>query len=142
MTPRILIGLVLCTLCGAGCVNPRYPTTGDTHSDLRSPDPQVRMVASRKAGKQRDYSAVPTLLQNLREEDPNNRLWGHIALLMIYHGPGYAAEKKIPERPFQFDAFSEDEAAREAAIRRWEQWWDTEGKKLAEKVEKADNPSN
>ena len=125
-----VLGLVAVTLgvATSGCSwrTDGDPYTGMAYVDLRSPDPVIRMRAANIRGKLRDYNAVPALIENLRDDEKSNRLWAHIALLQIYHGPGH----ETYPRPFGYHWGAEIKD-RNMAIRLWEDWWEKTGRQLA-----------
>lgn len=47
---------------------------------LESPDPSVRVLAIVRAGDRRDYSAVPSLVDRLEDEDEAVRFYAILAL--------------------------------------------------------------
>jgi len=101
--------ILLLALCVAapqltGCFGGPSPSEGDLHSD----DPAAKLYAIRKAGAQRDTSAVPDLVELLDHDDPAVRIMSIQALERI------TGERKGYE-PYA------SRAAREPAITRWEQ---------------------
>ncbi|MCI0651385.1 MAG: hypothetical protein L0Z55_05840 [Planctomycetes bacterium] len=95
---------------------------------LRSEDPLVVMQACKQVEAERDYLAVPDLIDNLESDDFNIRGWSHLALFRFYHD-------KPPYAP-PFGTLDEDSSKRAFAIRRWREWWETEGRQRFEKEAK------
>lgn len=117
MIHRFVPLLAAATLVGllAGCFSTSAPATNDPYYDLRSDDTPLVIDATRSATRNRDWRAVPHLIQNLRHDDQWVRYMSCQALLVIRNSPdtlGYH--------------FIDPEDQREAAVKRWETWYDEE----------------
>ncbi|MEE8142328.1 MAG: HEAT repeat domain-containing protein [Planctomycetota bacterium] len=86
--------------------------------DLRSPDPLVIIAATRGVASQKNMEAVPYLIQNLRSTDAAVRMWSILALTHFTGGDrhGYASWGALEDQ--------------EAAVERWEQWFQQRGGSL------------
>ena len=110
--------LVLCCLATGfllpGCTD--VPErTGDVTIDLRSSDPQVRGRAAIDAGRARDVTAVPRLIDLLMDDKYSIRLNALFALNLIVG----------PKEDFGYKAL--DPASRRAAAAdRYREWWATQ----------------
>ncbi len=95
---------------GVGCTD--VPErTGDTRTDLRSSDPLIRGDTALQAGRTRDESAIPELLDLLYDKEYGVRLNAHMALILI-----------TGQKNFGYLAL-DPPAKRSAAADRWREWY-------------------
>ncbi|MBI3098361.1 MAG: HEAT repeat domain-containing protein [Planctomycetes bacterium] len=99
--------LIATVLLLPGCVSDKRPK--DPLKALASQDPKHRVEATFELAKKGDRSAIPSLVQILRDDDVSVRYFACIALV------------RLTGQRFGFHAYA-PEPEREAAVREWEKW--------------------
>lgn len=115
------LGMALFLGMATGCFSTSSPPAGDPYYDLYSDDPVIRQNAIRIAAQQRDVQSIPHMIHNLRSSEQWVRFMSITGLLRILNSSD--------SRGFDFLGPASD---REAAVKRWEQWYEAEGKQLTQ----------
>lgn len=100
--PTGLILLSLGLLIG-GCVHPRAPLT------VTDNDPSIKILAIKKAVREKDLRVAPQLIQDLENDDPAIRLYAINGL------------EQLTGQRFGYETYAPD-AQRHTAVQKWRQW--------------------
>jgi len=109
----LFVALPVCFL--TGCFG-----SGGSVDDFRNEDPKVRISAIKQAGREKQDSAIPHLIDRLSDSEAEVRMFAIVAL------------KEITGLTHGYQHY-DSAADRDSAIEEWRKW-------LAEKVAKSDKP--
>ena len=104
-----LLLLVLGQCLVPGCSSTSEPASGDLGSDLRHPDPRIRMQSAVRAADSRRTDLLLPLVENLSDRDESVRFFSAIAL------------RRLTGEDLGYRSF-DPEAVRSGAVERWRKW--------------------